>query len=395
MILHIDMDAFYASVEERDDPGLKGHPVVVGGRPEDRGVVAAANYTAREFGIHSAMPMARAVRLCRHLVIVPPRGQVYREVSGQIQDIFRQFTPLIEPLSLDEAFLDISASLRLFGDAEEIGRRIKQDIRNDLGLVASVGGAPNKFLAKLASDQGKPDGFLFIHAGQVQDFLDPLPVESIWGVGKAARSRLHAAGVRTIGDLRRTSGDWLETVFGKSGARLWQLCHGIDERAVVTDSEAKSISHETTFSRDIADLDALEPIVLSLTEGVCYRLRRAGLGARTVNLKVRFHDFSTVTRAHSLPGRTDHTLVIWRELRRLLRALLADRRFAVRLVGVGVSNFTDSESPAEGSQADLFETAEAAGGIRQPEDRQEKLDRLTDEARRRFGRNILRRGRGL
>ena len=395
MILHIDMDAFYASVEERDDPGLKGRPVVVGGRPEDRGVVAAANYAAREFGIHSAMPMARAVRLCRQLVIVPPRGAVYREVSGRIHDIFRRFTPLIEPLSLDEAFLDVGASLRLFGDAEEIGRRIKQDIRNDLGLVASVGGAPNKFLAKLASDQGKPDGFVFIHAGHVQDFLDPLPVESIWGVGKSARSRLHAAGIRTIGDLRRTSEDWLESVFGKSGARLWQLCHGTDHRAVVTDSEAKSISHETTFSRDVTELNALEPIVLSLAEGVGYRLRRAGLGARTVNLKVRFHDFSTVTRAHSLPERTDHTLVIWKELRRLLRTLLADRRFAVRLVGVGVSNFTDSTSASEKSQADIFEAAGQTGGIRQPEGRQEQLDRLTDEARQRFGRNILRRGRGL
>lgn len=396
MILHIDMDAFYASVEERDDPGLKGRPLVVGGRPEDRGVVAAANYAARKYGIHSAMPMARAVRLCRHLVIVPARGEVYREVSGRIHGIFQRYTPLIEPLSLDEAFLDVGASRRLFGSVEEIGRKIKRDIRQDLDLVASVGGAPNKFLAKLASEQDKPDGFTIIHAGDVRDFLDPLPVERIWGVGKSARRRLHTAGIRTIADLRQTSEAWLEGVFGKSGPRLWQLCHGIDQRPVVTDSEAKSISHETTFSRDISELSVLEPIVLSLTEGVCYRLRRAGLRARTVNLKVRFHDFSTITRSHSLPTSTDLTLDIWKELRSLLKATLADRRFAVRLVGAGVSNFKDSDSQAGSPQSDLFEAAEAIDdGSGPPGGRQKTLDRLTDEARRRFGRNLLRRGRGL
>ena len=396
MILHIDMDAFYASVEEREQPALKGRPLVVGGRPQERGVVAAANYAAREFGIRSAMPMARAVRLCRGLTILPPRGELYRRVSGEINDIFQRYTPQIEPLSLDEAFLDVRASRKLYGTAEAIGRRIKQEIFDELGLVASVGVAPNKFLAKLASDQDKPDGFTVIEPGKVQQFLDPMPVERIWGIGKAAGARLRGAGIRTVADIRATSESWLEEQFGKTGHRLWQLCHGIDDRPVVTDHEAKSISHETTFSRDITDLDGLESVALSLTEGVCYRLRRAQLKARTVNLKVRFHDFSTLTRAHSLSVRTDHTLEIWRALQEQLTTLLAGRRFAVRLIGVGVSNFNNQMGGEPARQTDLF-TSEAEVGSEPgpPTSRQERLDRLSDEARRKFGRNLLRRGRGI
>ena len=336
--------AFYASVEERDDPGLKGEiPWWWAGARRDRGVVAAANYTAREFGIHSAMPMARAVRLCRHLVIVPPRGA---GLSGGFRPDSRHLPPVHTP---DRAALAGRGIPRYpprpcacSGMPREIGRRIKEDIRNDLGLVASVGGAPNKFLAKLASDQGKPDGFLFIHAGQVQEFPRPAAGwRASGGWGKSARRRLHAAGVRTIGDLRRTS--------EKTGSKPCSANPGPDcgSSAMASTkgrwsrtSEATSISHETTFSRDITELDALEPIVLSLTEGVCYRLRRAGMGARTVNLKVRFHDFSTVTRAHSLPRNVPtRPWPFWQELRRLLRTLLADRRFAVRLVGVGREQF--------------------------------------------------------
>lgn len=396
MILHVDMDAFYASVEERENPSLRGRPLVVGGRPGDRGVVAAANYAAREFGIRSAMPMARAVRLCRDLRVVAPRGELYRRVSGEINDIFQRYTPQIEPLSLDEAFLDVSASRRLYGPAEVIGRRIKQEIRDELDLVASVGVAPNKFLAKLASDHEKPDGFTVIQDDAVQGFLDPMPVERIWGVGRAAAARLHGAGIRTVRDLRGRSATWLGEQLGSNGDRLWQLCHGIDERPVVTDHEAKSISHETTFSRDITALEPLEAVALSLTEGVCYRLRRAGLKARTINLKVRYHDFSTLTRAHSLPDRTDQTMEIWQALRGLLTTLLSGRRFAVRLVGVGVSNFTDHPAAAGRRQSDLFNRVSGSaddGG--ETSGKQRRLDRLSDEARVRFGANLLRRGRGI
>ena len=217
------MDAFYASVEEREQPELRGEPLVVGGRPDARGVVSAANYAAREFGIHSAMPSATALRLCPQLRIIPPRGGLYAEVSAQIREIFNRYTPIIEPLSLDEAFLDPAGSERLHGDAEQIGRAIKADIRTELGLVASVGVAPNKFLAKLASDADKPDGFTVIQPPRVQGFLDALPVERIWGVGKAAKARLNRAGVRTVAQLRQCSRVWLQKEFGRNGERLWQL----------------------------------------------------------------------------------------------------------------------------------------------------------------------------
>ncbi len=396
MILHIDMDAFFASVEERDNPSLKGRPLVVGSRPEERGVVAAANYPARAFGVYSAMPMSRAVKLCTDLIIVPPRGNIYRHVSGQIHAILQQYTAQIESLSLDEAFLDVGASERLFGSTETIARGIKQEILDQLGLVASIGIGPNKFLAKLANDQGKPDGFTVIRSQEVQGFLDSLPVERIWGVGKVAQGRLHAAGLVTVRDLRKTSQGWLEKQFGKSGFRLWELCHGIDHRPVVTDSEAKSFSHETTFSTDIADLSVLMSVAASLTEGVCYRLRQAGHQARTVNLKVRFHDFSTVTRAYRLSFHTDSTLEIWRALRYQLERLLGDQTFSVRLVGVGVSHFSDHDSSIGDSQMDMFELSERSERqMQSSKNRQAILDRLTDDVRLRFGKKLLMRGRGL
>jgi DNA polymerase-4 len=397
MILHIDMDAFYASVEERDNSELRGIPLVVGGRPEGRGVVAAANYAARGYGIHSAMPMARAVRLCRSLKIVAPRAAVYREVSGQISEIFKRYTPQIEPLSLDEAFLDVRASQRLYGSSEAIGRRIKTEILKELGLVASVGVAPNKFLAKLASDHDKPDGFTVIAPEQVQVFLDPLPVARIWGVGKAAQATLHRAGIQSVKDLRAASPEWLTQTFGKSGKRLEELCRGVDDRPVISDVEARSISHETTFSRDICDLSHLEAVALSLTEGVCYRLRRAALKARTMHLKIRYHDFSTTTRSQSLQQRTDHTLEIWDAIRNQMKELLAGRQFSVRLVGVGVSNFQQPGGlPINTRQTDLVDQVMATqGDCGSVTDRQRDLDQLSDEIRQRFGKGKIRRGRSL
>ena len=397
MILHIDMDAFYASVEEREQPELKGKPLIVGGNPEGRGVVAAANYAARAFGVRSAMPTYRAIRLCPHLIIVRPRGGLYSKVSGQIREIFKRYTPLIEPLSLDEAFLDVQGSEKLYGTADVIGRRIKQEIKSELDLIASVGVAPNKFLAKLASDHDKPDGFTVIKTNEVQAFLDPLPVGRIWGVGKVAQNRLKGMGIHTVRDLRETSAEFLEQEFGSIGERLWKLSHGQDAREVVTETEAKSISHETTFGTDITEMDTLESISLSLTEGVCFRLRDVGLKARTVNLKIRFDDFSTVTRSKTLDQSTDSTLRIWGILRGLLMELLGSRSFSIRLIGAGVSNF-DDESSREGKaspQSDLFASVPVEPETGSHAQKQVQLDRLSDEIRRKYGKNTINRGKSL
>ncbi len=377
------MDAFYASVEEREQPDLRGRPLVVGGRAEARGVVAAANYASRKFGIHSAMPTATALRLCPQLTVIRPRGERYAAVSAQIFQIFNRYTPLVEPLSLDEAFLDPAGSERLHGDAQQIGQAIKQDIRAELGLVASVGVGPNKFLAKLASGHDKPDGFTVIHAQHAQAFLDALPVERIWGVGKATKARLHRAGLRTVAQLRRSSLAHLRNEFGQNGERLWRLAHGLDERKVTPDSEVKSVSQETTFATDIAALDILQASALDLTEGVCYRLRQAGLNGKTVTLKIRFDDFSTITRARGLAAAGNATDDIWRLVDALLARELAGRKFSVRLIGVGVTNF-DTPTAA---QTDLFAPHNQS--------KQKALDELTDEIKNRYGKTTIRRGKAI
>jgi DNA polymerase-4 len=288
MILHCDMDAFYASVEERDRPELVGKPVIVGGTPEKRGVVSAANYVARRYGVHSAMPAVTAHRLCPQGIYLPPRIDYYAEVSAQIRAIFERFTPLVEPLSLDEAFLDVTGSEHLFGPAVEIGRKIKQAIRQEIRLVVSAGVAPNKFLAKIASDLKKPDALVVVEPDKVQEFLDPLPVERLWGVGKQSSKVFQRLGIHTVGQLRQWPLDVLQARFGTSGEHLWKLAHGRDDRPVVREREAKSISHETTFEHDIADLEVLRAWLVDLTEQVGCRLRRHGLRGRTVQLKVRF-----------------------------------------------------------------------------------------------------------
>ncbi len=306
MILHVDMDAFYASVEERDQPQLVGKPVIVGGTPEGRGVVAAANYVVRRFGVHSAMPTSQALRLCPTAIVLPVRMDHYANISRHIRTIFERFTPLVEPISLDEAFLDVTGSKTMFGPAASMAVRIKQEILSETRLVASVGVAPNKFLAKIASDLEKPDGLVIVAPDGVQAFLDVLPVERLWGVGKVAQGVLERMGVRTIGALRQTPQRTLTDRFGKSGEHLWQLAHGIDDRPVVPDREAKSISHETTFATDVDDADVLRAWLLELTEQVARRLRRYGLRGRTVNMKVRFADFRTITRSQTLPEATPH-----------------------------------------------------------------------------------------
>lgn len=383
MILHIDMDAFYASIEERDRPGLRGKPMVVGGNPHKRGVVAAASYAARQFGIASAMPTAMAKRLCPHLIVLPPRHGYYAQVARQMRDIFHRYTPLVEPLSLDEAFLDVTHSRRLFGEPADIGVRIKHDIRQELKLTASVGVAHNKFLAKVASDVRKPDGFLVVDAAHVQLFLDPLPVSKLWGVGKVGNRRLQQLGIHTIGDLRAGPRAQLDELFGSWAKELWELAHGIDDRAVVPDHKAKSISHETTFAEDITDVEALRGWLLDLTRQVAARLRRNHLRGRTVHLKIRFSNFRTITRSHTLPQSTDITQELWNVGLPLLLKNLPFPHPGVRLLGFSASGF-DAAGP---HQADLFSAPAKVKQVR--------LDTVSDWIQTRFGSAALTRAAEL
>jgi DNA polymerase-4 len=383
MILHVDMDAFYASVEERDRPGLVGKPVIVGGTPEGRGVVAAANYVARKFGVHSAMPAVTAHRLCPRGIFLRPRMEYYAEVSDQIRALFEKYTPLVEPLSLDEAFLDVTGSEPLFGPAVSIGRAIKQEIRERLRLVASVGVAPNKFLAKIASDLKKPDGFVVVEPAQVQEFLDPLSVGRLWGVGKVTGGVLEKLGIDRIGQLRQMPVELLRQHFGSSGDHLWTLAQGIDDRPVVPEQEAKSISHETTFARDLEDPEVMRAWLLELSEQVGCRLRRHGLKGRTVHLKVRFGDFHTITRAQTLPQPTNVTQEIWQTAAQMFAERLPARRLHIRLLGVGMSGF---EHPAM-VQLSLFPEVE--------NERQARLDEVADRIKEKFGQAGLQRALGM
>ena len=383
MILHCDMDAFYASVEERDRPELIGKPVIVGGSPEKRGVVSAANYVARQYGVHSAMPAVTAHRLCPNGIYLPPRIDYYAEVSRQIREIFERFTPLVEPLSLDEAFLDVTGSEHLFGPPAEIGRQIKQAIRQELRLVVSVGVAPNKFLAKIASDLKKPDALVVVEPGQVQEFLDPLPVERLWGVGKQGSKVFERLGIRTIGQLRQWPLEGLQARFGSNGEYLWQLAHGIDDRPVVPEREAKSISNETTFERDIIDMDVLRAWLVDLVEQVGWRLRQHRLRGRTVHLKVRFADFTLITRSQTLPEPTDITHELWQVADEMLCHRLPAGHLPVRLVGMGISGLDDRGLV----QGMLFDGEER--------EKQSRVDEVADQVKERFGAGAIRRGSGL
>ncbi len=388
------MDAFYASVEERENPELKGKPLIVGGQPTARGVVAAANYASRKFGIHSAMPTASAVKKCPHLVIVKPRHDLYSEISSQIRDVFLRYTPVIEPLSLDEAFLDVQGSERLHGDAATIGKLIKRDIKRDLDLVASVGVAPTKFVAKLASDHDKPDGFTIVLPEQVQSFLDPMPVGRIWGVGKVANAKLLKQNIRTVADLKTRSAAFLDELFGQYGEQLWRLAHGIDERKVTTDGEVKSVSQETTFDTDITNYRSIESTAIYLTEGVGYRLRESDMKGKTVTIKIRFDDFKTITRSRSMDLRTNQTNALWEVVKLLFQQELKIKRFSIRLIGVGVSNFSDNLSTPSTVQSDLFDTSPGEA-VCESEPEEHVLDKLSDEIKHKFGKGSIKRGKSI
>jgi len=371
-IIHVDMDAFYASVEQRDRPELRGRPVIVGADPRGRGVVSAASYEARRFGVHSALPIGRAARLCPHGVFLPVDMDKYVGVSRQIMATLAEFTPLLEPLSIDEAFLDVTGTRGLFGDGHEQARRIKSRIRDAVGLTASVGVASNKFIAKVASDLEKPNGLVVVAPGDEAAFLAPLPVSRLWGVGKVAASDLEAMGIRTIGQLAAMPATYLEARFGRSAAHLAALAHGLDDRTVEPFSVPKSMGAEETFGRDHSDLERLKAALRGQAERVARELRAEGLAGRTVTLKLRFADFSTITRS-----RTDDPTHDGLRIYQAVAALLArvTLRQPVRLIGLSVSGLSKGEG-----QLPLLGPDSA---------RRERLSRALDRLVDRFGEDSI------
>ena len=337
VIAHVDMDAFYASVEMRDDPSLKGKPVVVGGPAEKRGVVAAASYEARKYGIHSAMPMGRAVSLCPDLIRISPRMGRYREASEGIMATLKTFSPLVEPLSLDEAFLDLSGTARALGSPEEIGAKIRSSVYAESQLTASVGVAPNKFLAKLASDAKKPDGLTVVTPQDAVQFVQSLDVEAMWGVGKRTAEKLHRLGMKSVKDIARAEPSLLRRHFGVLGLRLHELAWARDDRPVIAESEPKSVSHEITFVKNQRSLDLLNGVLVGLCEQTAARLRRNIMVGKTVTLKLRYGDMSTITRQDVVGHPTDDAGEIHETAYRLLRLERDTDPRPVRLLGVGVS----------------------------------------------------------
>ncbi len=382
MIVHVDMDAFYASVEIRDNPQLAGLPVVVGGSPTGRGVVAAASYEARRYGVFSAMPAVQVKRRCPNAVFVRPRMKHYAAVSKQIREIFFRFTSLVEPLSLDEAFLDVGGSEKLFGSGASIAEQIRRAIKQELGLTASAGVAPNKFLAKLASDLNKPDGQVVVDPNRIQEFLDPLPISRVWGVGKQTLKKFERLGVYTIAQLRNQSIESMKRLFGVNSDHFYRLARGIDSRPVVSDRIAKSVSHESTFSHDLEDRDAMRAWLLELTEQVARRIRRHEVRGKTVNLKIRFSDFQTITRAQSLPEPTSSTQEFARVVEEVFARLVLEGR-SVRLLGVGISNLVRKEK----QQGLLFDGDKRASA--------DRLDSVQDSIKEKFGNKAVRRASSL
>jgi DNA polymerase-4 len=348
-IIHLDMDAFYPAVEVLDNPSLKGKAVIVGGSKQ-RGVVSSASYEARKFGVHSAQPMATAMRFCPHGIFLSVRMARYKEVSEQVFEIFYRFTPLVEPLSIDEAFLDVTGSARLFGEPVGIARKIKQAVREETGLTVSAGIAPSKFVAKIASDIDKPDGLTVVRPDRIREFLDPLPIEKMWGVGKATQKALARLNIRTFRDLSHMSVKVLEQTLGKQGIKMHRLYMGVDDRGVVTDHDAKSIGHERTFLQDLLDEDIARKKLLFLANKVAHRMRRHGVTGKTVTLKVKYSDFVQITRATTLPESTDDGSEIYSTAIRLLEKTNVGKR-PVRLLGISLSSL-DPRDPE--NQLSLF-----------------------------------------
>jgi DNA polymerase IV len=376
-ILHVDLDAFFAAVEQRDRPELRGRPVIVGGGgPNQRGVVSAASYEARKFGVHSAMPLRTAGRLCPNGVFLPVDGAKYQAVSREVMTILRRYTPLVEPISIDEAFLDVTGSRKLFGDGETIGRLVKKAIHEEVGLTASVGVARTKLVAKIASDLRKPDGLVVVKPGDEEAFLRPLPISRLWGVGAKSAAALSEYGVRTIGDLAALPADLLVRRFGKHGASLGDRARGLDADPVGNRDAAKSVGHEHTFDVDTSDRDVIERTILAMSEGVAGRLRDSHVRASTVTVKIRDTSFRTITRQRTLSEPTDLTEPIFRTALELARPEV--RGLKIRLLGVTASGL------GERDQLSLFDADDP---------RRRRVTEAADTVRHRFGERAITRAR--
>lgn len=372
-IIHVDMDCFFAAVEIKDNPDLAGKPVIVGAMPGTRGVVAACSYEARKYGVHSAMPISQAVKKCPHAVFLTPNGKRYSEESKKIMAILRDFTPLVEQISIDEAFLDVSGSHRLFGTSAEIGRQIKKRIKDETGLIASVGIAPSKFVAKIASDIGKPDGFVIVGDDEVPGFLRPLDARKMWGVGKAAWKKLENAGIKTIGDIADTPINTLERMFGpKTGYHFLTLALGNDSRPVDTETERKQISAEYTFNEDTDDITEVERVLLALSDKVASRLFQKGEKGGKITLKLRDSSFETITRSKSV----DIALSSGEDIFREAKALFTAENFTgkVRLIGVSISEFEKA------GQTSLFDGEST---------KKNKVEEVLSNIRNRFGKTAI------
>ena len=379
MILHVDMDAFYASVEELDNPQLKGRCVIVGGQSK-RSVVSAANYAARGFGVHSAMPVFKARTICHDAVFLPPRMYRYKELSAKIMFILREFSPLVEPVSIDEAYVDITGCEKLFGGVREIASSIKKEIKERLDLNCSLGAAPNKFLAKIASDMDKPDGLTIIMPEDVDRFIESLPIHKVPGVGKNTNDKLKLMGVSTLGDVKKYPEEVLAKRFGTFGGRLAKLADGIDRSAVTPVSETKSVSAEETLPEDTEDKNLLEKYILKQSEKIGRELRKLGIRARTISVKIKHSDFKQVTRSATIKEPTQSSEVIIREAFELLENYRMPDK--ARLIGVGVSNFI---SGMEQVQTDIFERDDTKSSDWR------KLDKAIDTITDKFGTEIIKR----
>lgn len=382
-IIHLDMDAFYASVEQLDNPSLRGKPVIVGGRSL-RGVVAAASYEARQFNIHSALPIARAMKLCPQGVYLPVRMKRYKEVSTRIFAIFQQYTPLVEPLSLDEAFLDVTASSKLFGSATEIAKKIRRQVRGETGLTISAGVATSKLLAKIASDIQKPDGLTIVPVGHEAAFMAALPIRKLWGVGKKTMEALGLLGVKTIGDLTDLPMELLLQKFGKQGRSLFYAARGLDFRDVETVHETKSVGHEITFETDLLAIGTIRRQLLKLAGMVAKRLRRYQFQGRTVTLKVKYHDFRQVTRSSTITPPMADSKMIYEEVLQLVKKTSAGEK-PIRLLGISVSGL---QMAGEARQHQLFTEME-------PSQKRCKLNKAMDEIQKKFGSTAILPGRLL
>jgi DNA polymerase-4 len=379
-ILHVDMDAFYAAVEQQDYPEFKGRPVVIGADPKHgrgRGVVSTASYEARPFGIHSAQPISQAWRCCPHAIYLPVRMSRYVTVSRQIMEILSGFSPYLEKISLDEAFLDLSGSERLLGNPKSVGRQIKQHIVGETGLTASIGIGPNKLIAKIASDFRKPDGLTCVTPDRVQDFLNPLPIRRLWGIGRQTELRLKSYGVQTIEDLTRFDLDFLMREFGKWGRCLYYYVRGIDESPVAPYRDVKSLSNEITFKQDERDREIFRKTLLHLCDKVGHRLREKQVMARTISIKVRFSDFTTLIRNSTLPQPVHLSETIYQEIYHLFESIDTAER-SIRLLGVGVSQLIS----ADALQGDLF----------LGEEKRSQVNAAVDQIKNKFGDRIIRRG---